>query len=76
MNAKTLFTPVVLANQKDVTNKATIRYTPKEFSLERTTSYSVSINATYKNKTTNTLAIVYVCNGGYKCNTSGIGCTK
>lgn len=74
--AKSIFTPLVTANNSDITNQAKISYSPSSFALNKTSTYQVTINATYKNKNANTLATVYVCSGDYKCNTSGNGCTK
>ena len=65
-----------MADNKDVTNQANIRYSPIKLSLGETNTYQITITGTYNKKSSSTNAIVYVCSGEYKCNTTGNGCTK
>ena len=67
---------MVYADNQDITNKTTIKYSPTVISLEKTNTYTINISTTYKNKYTFTNATIYVCSGDYKCNISGNGCTK
>jgi hypothetical protein len=71
-----VFTPIVMANKKNVTNESTIKYTPATFALNKTNTYQVGVTATYKNKNAYTFATIYVCSGEYRCNSTNNGCTK